>query len=135
MTLIVNQTNAKTMLNLIKSGQLTGSILRLFQNNYTPLDTDTAANFTQATFTGYAAITLNTWGTPFTNGSNKAEVDEIIRTFTQTGVGVTNTVYGYYVTDGSGNLLWAERNPAGGVAMNAIGNTYTVLPKMTLVTG
>ena len=39
-------------------------VLRLYQSNTTPAETDTAATYTEATFTGYAPITLtgSSWG-------------------------------------------------------------------------
>lgn len=105
--------------------------LRLFKNDKVPADTDTVADYTEANFTGYAAIATNAWGNAFLNAGNIAEIDETNRTFTQTGVIVTNLVYGYYVTDGAGNLIFAERNPAGPFNMNANGLVYVVLPRYT----
>ncbi len=105
---------------------------RLYKNDRVPTDTDTVANYTEADFTGYASIATNNWGNAFLNGDNIAEIDEVNKTFTQTGVIVTCLVYGYYITDGGGNLCWAERNPNGAFNMNQTGLVYIVLPKYTL---
>jgi hypothetical protein len=131
MTLKVCNVGKTTLQQLFKA-TLNTYVLRLYQNNHTPAITDTAANYTEATFTGYAAINLVSWGNAFLNGSSISEMDEIARTFTQTGVGVTNNIYGYYVTDGAGVLIWAELNPNGVFNMNNTGLTYTVQPILTL---
>lgn len=106
--------------------------LRLYKNDKVPLDTDDAGDYTEADFTGYDPIPLDSWGNAYLNAGNIAEINEIVRTFEQTGTAVTCLVYGYYVTDVDGDLVWAERNPAGSVNMNATGLTYSVLPRQTL---
>jgi len=111
---------------------LNGLTLRLFQNNINLAITDTAGTYTEATFTGYSAIALGAWGTAFLNASSLAETDEVVRTFSQTGTAVTNTIYGYYITDSGGNLIYAEKNPNGSFAMNTAGLTYSVQPILTL---
>lgn len=107
-------------------------VLHLYVNNYTPDDSSVAGNFTEASFPGYASITLNTWGTPFTNGSNKGEIDETDRVFTRTAGAGSQDVYGYYITTGPGVLGWAERNPSGPVTIATTGDIYAVLPRFTL---
>src|SRR5574338_390456 len=84
-------------------------VLRLFKNNITPADTDTAATYTEADFTGYAAITLtgSSWGAPSGGSISYAQ-----QTFTCSGAGST-TIYGYYLTQAtSGILMWSERDAA-----------------------
>lgn len=102
--------------------------LKLFQNNWTPVETDVVAAASEATFTGYASQALNDFGAPFLNGNNHEEFDAGAHTFTQTGTGVTNTIYGYYAIDGAGKLCLAERAPAS-FAMDTTGKQYIVTPK------
>ncbi len=85
-------------------------VLRLFTNNITPAETDTAGTYTEAAGGGYASKTLtgSSWsiveGAP-TNGSYAQQ------TWTFTGALTGNaTVYGYYFTQlTSGIIMWAER--------------------------
>lgn len=105
--------------------------LRLFQNNHVPAQGDTAASYTQANFTGYAAIPLTAWGNAFLNAASDGEIDETNRMFTQTGAAVTCNVFGYYITDGFGNLIYAERSALAPFNMNAAGLVYAVLPRIT----
>ena len=104
--------------------------LRLFQNNHTPAATDTVAQYTEATFTGYAAVGLNSWGNAYLNAANIGEIDETSRTFTQTGVAQTCLVFGYYITDPNNNLVYAESNDNGAFNMNASGLVYIVQARM-----
>lgn len=105
--------------------------LRLYQNDYTPLDTSDVSDFTEATFSGYAAIATNAWGGAFLNASNITEIDETLRTFTHNGGGTNNNIYGYYLTDAGGNLTYAERYSGAPVAMDANGKTFSVVPRFT----
>lgn len=105
-------------------------ILRLYVNNHTPSVGDVTGDYTEPSGTWYAPITMGSWGTPFINPSDQGEVDEIIRIWTVAGTPSAEQVYGYFVTDGSGNLLWAETNPAGPQLMDTVGQTYSVLPIM-----
>ena len=87
--------------------------LKLFATNVTPTDASTAGSFTEATGGGYAAKTL-------TNGSwtesNVGGIDQVAyaaQTFTFTGALTTNpTVYGYFIVDADGNLVYAEAQAA-----------------------
>jgi hypothetical protein len=90
--------------------------LRLFSNNYTPVETSTLANFTEVTGGGYLAIDLapGTW--MFVQG-DPTTADYPEQTFAFTGVtGAPGTVYGYYLVDTvTGLLIGAERFPGAAV--------------------
>lgn len=105
-------------------------VLRLYTNNHTPSVGDNAGDYTEPSGSWYAPITMASWGTPYVNPSDQGQVDEIIRIWTVSGTPSMESIYGYFVTDGSGNLLWAELNPAGPQAMDTLGQTYSVLPSM-----
>lgn len=83
--------------------------LRLFATDVTPSDTDTDSTYTEADGGGYAAITLTngSWTIDPANDPSDAVYSE--QTFTFTGPLTTNaTVYGYYITDADGTLIYAE---------------------------
>lgn len=85
--------------------------LRLYTNNYTPLRTSVSGDFTEPTYTGYAGQAFAGWGASAIDGSgNATSTGTATRTFQPTAnTSLPQTVYGYYVLDGSGNFLWAER--------------------------
>lgn len=107
-----------------------GLTLHLYKNNFTPpVDADVVGNYTECDFGGYASQALSafpgsSWATPRATTTGAAKV------FTATGASA-NVVYGYYVTNSAGDLVWAERNAAGGVTIGSAGQTYTVTPVMT----
>lgn len=103
--------------------------LRLFQNNITPSDTDTTATYTEATFTGYAAIALTgaSW--------NAAAAGNITysaqQTFTSSGV-VSNSIYGYYVTQVTSTILcWSERDASAPFVVANVGDAIKLTPSIS----
>lgn len=101
--------------------------LRLFSNNITPADTDTAATYTEATFAGYAAIALagGSWGAAaagvITYGAQQ--------TFTRSSTGTVENIYGYYVTQSvSGVLLYSERDASAPAPITNAGDALKLTP-------
>jgi hypothetical protein len=71
---------------------------RLYVNNYTPLVTSTAGNFTECTLTGYAALTLTPGSWSGSTSSGLATYTYPTITFTFSPYAGGTTIYGYYVT-------------------------------------
>ncbi len=84
--------------------------LKLFTNDITPADTDTAATYTEASGGGYAAKTLTngSWTITVANDPSDAVYAEQVWTFTGPLTG-SATIYGYFVVDADGTLIYAER--------------------------
>jgi len=131
MALVVTQTEMEQALSsMYPYWNANGYKMHLFQNNYTPLITSVASDFTECTFGGYSGgIYLTSWsGGTIAFITPRAFIYHADVVWTATGAS-TNSVYGYYVLDGSGVLRWAERRPGGAVTVGAItGQTYTVSP-------
>ena len=106
--------------------------LQLYQNNITPAETDTAATYTVATFTGYAAITLTAANWTVTEGA-PSDASYAQQTFTSSADQTSQSIYGYnFVRVTSGRIAWAERFPAGPYAIANNGDNVKVTPKFTL---
>lgn len=110
--------------------------LRLFKNNVTSglttvqKDALTEASFTQATFTGYAPVTLTGGSWTITNGNPSAGV-YAIQSFTSSANQTAQTIYGYYVTRHSDNKLeWFEYF-ASPVTIDTNGQFLSVTPRFT----
>jgi len=103
--------------------------LRLFTNDYTPVEGTTEANVTQASGYGYGAITLTGANWTITPGApSLAEYAQQTFTFT----GALGNVYGYYITQAtSGKLVWAERFSDGPYNVQNDGDQIKVTPKFT----
>lgn len=112
-----------------------GLSLRLFTNDVTAgltpeqIDALDTADFTQATFPGYAAITFNS-GWTVTQG-NPTTARNTARTFTRSSTGTAQLIHGYYlvaVTDGV--LQWFEQFDAP-VSLATLGDAIVVTPTFT----
>lgn len=122
----------KVLTTYTSNGNLT---LRLYTNNYTPVDTSQNNMFTDAAGGGYAAITLdkNSWTVAANNDPSDAVYAE--QTFTFTGNLTANAVvYGYFVTDAANAAIWAERFGNSFTPTNN-GDTIKITPKIQMSNG
>lgn len=107
--------------------------LRLFCNDVTPAQT--GVSYTQAAGGGYAAITLTNGSWTVTPANDPSDAVYAQQTFTFTGALTTNlTVYGYYVTDADGTILWAERLTVPFTPANN-GDNIKITPKFQMSSG
>lgn len=112
MTLVVPDQGEKQMLDVLLGANATENLLlKLFTNMITPGEGDTPASYTEASGSGYAAITLTKGsGWTVTAGAGSGGAAQAVytqQTFTFTGGPVT--LYGYFVVGvTSGKLYWAE---------------------------
>jgi len=130
---IVPQDGEVNFLETLISAILDGAKCHLFSNNYTVIPTSSVGDFTECTFTGYAASDFTTWSTPTIDGDGAAASTPADATFTPTSGGGSGTIYGGYVTDSGGSeLLWAWNYPSGGITV-AMGITLHVSPDFTVL--
>lgn len=109
--------------------------LKLFTNDVTPADTDVAGTYTEATGGGYAALPLTNGSWTVTVGNDPSDAVYAQQTFTFTGALTTNpTVYGYFVVDADGTLVWAERLTAAFTPANN-GDNIKITPKFQMSKG
>ncbi len=108
MALLVPDVGEVLLLSYALDKVVPGNVfLRLFTNNYTPVEGSVYANFTEATAAGYGEIELegNDWTIATSTGVTTAEFAQQTFTFT-----AASTNYGYYVVNNAKNqVLWAER--------------------------
>lgn len=103
-------------------------VLKLYKNNITPSDTDTAATYTEADFTGYSAITLTgaSWGAA--SGGTIAYAQQ---TFTCSGAS-SNSIYGYFVIQTTSTvLLYSERDASAPFTVAVSGDAVKVTPTIS----
>jgi hypothetical protein len=109
--------------------------LKLFVNNVTPGDTDTASTYTVAVGGGYADKTLNMGSWTITPANDPSDAVYAEQTWTFTGALTTNTtIYGYYVVDADGILQWAERLASSFTPANN-GDQLKITPKFQMSKG
>ena len=103
-------------------------ILKLYKSNTTPAETDTAATYTEADFTGYSAVTLT--GASWTVTGDTASYAQ--QSFTSSANQTLQNVYGYYLVQAtSGTLIWAERFTDAPYAISNNGDIIRVTPTIT----
>jgi hypothetical protein len=106
-------------------------VLRLFESNTTPAETDVVGTYTEATFTGYAAVTLTGASWTVTGGAPSSAA-YAQQTFTSSAGSQAKNVYGYYLTRlSSADLVYAERFSDGPYAIVNNGDSVKVTPTIT----
>lgn len=104
-------------------------LLKLYKNNITPSDTDTAGTYTEATFPGYSAITLT--GASWNAAASGTIAYSAQQTFTCSGV-ATDDIYGYYVVQASsGIILYSERDGSAPFAIRNSGDAVKITPTIS----
>lgn len=111
------------------AGLLNGVKVKLFQNAATPGPDSVLADFTEATFPGYAESAAVVWGAALSNALNQAFTAGGTVQFTCTGAATPNTIHGYYLVDGAtGNVLIAAEAFASPQPITAAGQGLVVQP-------
>lgn len=129
MSLKVPDLSERRLLDLLSAAW--SVTIRLFKNDTTPGDTDTAASYVEADFNGYSSQAAGGWSAAAGDGVGRAFTQATQLVFTKAAGGTTNQIYGYYAVDGSGNLLWSERDPNAPIPMVNTGDEYKVTPRFT----
>ncbi len=107
--------------------------IKLYKNNYDPSGNFLAAAFTEADFSGYLAVTKDTWGLPVIQGARVVLPLLTAATFTHNGGGTANSIYGWYMTQTSSGLVVAAHKYAVPRTMaSALSTPILVLPSLTL---
>ena len=125
----------KTYFNNARPAGGNNFTIKLFVIDVTPADTNTAATYTEATGGGYASKTLTNGSFTVTVGNDPSDAVYAQQVWTFTGALTTNpTIYGYYVVDADGTLLWAEKLAASFTPANN-GDELKITPKFQLSKG
>jgi len=104
-------------------------VLRLYTNDYTPIETSVVGSFTDATGAGYAPVTMTPATWTISGDPTEAIYSEIELAFTA----AEPTIYGYFLTNTADNtLLWAERFVDGPYVIPAGGGSVFITPKIQL---
>ena len=134
MSLVVPNDSEVTMLRrMLNVNQTNTVLLRLYDNDLTPDPTTGLANITETTHTGYTAATLvnNAWVVA-TDAGGSATASYAEQTFTFSGAATGVDVFGYYVTDSAGVLLWVERFSSSPYAIPSAGGQIAITATISL---
>lgn len=141
--LVPNEGEIQLLTDLLGGGALENWTLKLFSSNTTPAETDTAATYTECTFTGYSAKTLtrtlsgSTWSTPAGNSSNtvNSESQDAKSTYGASAQSWSatsaQTVYGYIIVGATSTKLIAAEKFGSSISL-VNPSTLTLQPVMQL---
>lgn len=110
----------------------TNLVLKLFSNNVTPAETDTAATYTEADFSGYAAATLTGASWTITEGapSNAAYAEQ---SFTADGsIAALQNIYGAFMVRATSGRLFAAQDFSAARPVENENDSIGVTPTITL---
>jgi len=130
MTLVVPNSGEAALLTLALGANVT---LKLYSNDKTPAETDTAANYTEVAGGGYVSKTLSSASWSIVAGAPSV-ASYTYQDFQFTGpTNAPTTVYGYFVVNAAGVLLWAERFGAGVLPFSPVlGSLIRITPKLSM---
>jgi hypothetical protein len=131
MALVIPNVSEVTLLNnMLNVATPTNTILHLYSNNLTPSSTTVVGDVTEVTSGGYSAITLtsSSW-TVSTSGGGITTASYAEQTFNIT---TSATVYGYYITNVAGDLLWLERFTAAPFQLPGSGGQVLITSQISL---
>lgn len=139
MALLVPNVGEDKMIKLIVNGTTAAStgeclVLRLFSSNTTPASSMTLADYTEAAFTGYAAVTMSSGSWTITAGAPTSAAQTAATTFTCSAT-TSVSVYGYYLSqETSSILMWSERFSDGPYTIANSGDKIIITAQLTLST-
>lgn len=113
----------------------TNLTVKLFTNDITPTEASVAGDFTEAVGGGYTANAITEASAAVSVVTGVAQTVFTDLSFVFTGPLTTNpSVYGYFVVDADGVLIWADR-ATGPYTPASDGDLFVVRPTFKLNTG
>lgn len=137
MALLVPNVGEQKIAQLItNSAATTGEnlMIRLFKSNTTPTSTMTLTDYTEATFTGYAAVAATSASWTITPGAPTSAAQTAASTFTCSAA-TSESIYGYYISqENSSTLMWSERFSDGPYVLTNNGDKIILTAQLTVST-
>ena len=129
----LGETRMLSLIAAATSGYVTGdpvaNKLKLFQNNVAETEAYTSTDLTEATFTGYAAVTLTGSSATVTAGAPSSIAWPQV-TFTCSAA-TSQSIYGYHITSSTGILIAMEVFDDGPYVVTNNGDAIKVTPTIT----
>jgi hypothetical protein len=122
---------AQATLEIGMGGPYNGVKICLFTNNIYPTRTNVLSDFTIANFGGLTNLQSITWGTPFLNQNQQAEVrGTLVNWLTTASTGLPITAYGYCITDTAGAVLIMAEGFAVPFTFSTTGADLAIIPRL-----
>lgn len=130
--IVVTEGGALDVLNALRTSYLPSLLIGLFANDWHPQRVSTISEVTPAWFSGNTVLhNLPGWNAAVLDG-DLAVTSATQRQWIHDGGPVSSWVFGYYVVNLAGKLVWAERTEEFGTIMWFAGQTIRVTPRYAL---
>jgi len=128
MSFVIASPASLSQLQSILTG-FAGGKIHLFTNNFNPLPSSVLTAFTEATFTGYLAISVTAWGAPFTDVSGSAASVAPSAEWVGPSDASGETIYGFYYTTGAGagTLQFSGKFDEGPIPLASTANALVLI--------
>lgn len=113
-------------------GPIRGAVVMLFQNDFTPDENTTFAEFTAATFDGYANSSAITWGSAGSDQNGDGQIVGDTKTFTKAAGTTDNIIYGAVILNAAADDWLRAFRFTTPVSMNTEGQNLDVIPRLGL---
>lgn len=128
--LVADAAEAVMLANILNKTAPQNLLLKLYTNDYTPVEGETEASYTEAAGFGYAALTLTGANWTITPGAPSL-ASYAQQTFTFSGA--LGLVYGYFVVQAvSGLIMWGERFTDGPYTIAQAEDQIRINPSLSL---
>lgn len=102
----------------------------LFVNNITPDRTTIFSDLTEAVWTSYTRFNVDDWA-PAAVAAHLGLLVASPKIWTFDGSVSDPSIYGYFVQDNAGHLLWCQRDPSAPVVLSLLSPFYALAPRFT----
>lgn len=116
------------------TGSLIGSVVDLYQNDLTPDRHTVVGDFVVANYDGYAQSAV-TWLAASRADDGSIELVGTVPEFRPTGALVSNTIFGYFLRDGAGNLLASARDDLAPLPMGSTLDSILITVRVRITAG
>jgi hypothetical protein len=131
MTLIVSDLGSQYTAAVLKAAWINAFQVGLYSNDWTPYRGMRLSMVTPASFSGYVGLrTINTFSSLTWDGTRATLTGPLMR-WVHDGGPIQGLVFGYYVVNTAGDLVWAERIDPPTWLIEA-GEAYRVTPRFTV---
>lgn len=134
MAIVLSEDGRRGVLGVLRQFWLPTLTYRLFSNDYVPTILSVPSDFTSPTFDFYLPQLPKNWTGVYTSPEATARTTADPLIWMVGPMGGADTIYGYWVTDSFGYVVFSERNPAGGLPMILPGARYPILPRFDVGT-
>ena len=109
-----------------------GNLVHLFTNNIVPAPTDTLGMYTEATYSGYGAVSPSPWTAASGGSGGTSSAPGSPCVFNPGTLVAPQDCYGWYLTDDGGLLVGAGLFAAGPLNMGGTTTGLTITVTLTL---